>query len=299
MTAALLKGKPLAERIRAEVAEDVKALGSVGIVTVLVGEDPASQVYIRLKQEAATKAGMHANDLRLPENISEDDLVRRVEEISADDEVDALLVQLPLPRHIDEARVIRAIAPVKDVDGLHPVNAGLLFLGRPGLVGTTPVGVLAMLREHEVELDGARAVVIGRSDIVRKPMAHLLLQQHSTVTICHSHTDDLPRHTLDADVLVVAAGIPALVSPDMVRAGGVVIDVGINRTDAGLVGDVDPGVVEVAGLMTPVPGGVGPMTIACLLQNAVLCARYRRGELAYPGGNGGNVRALPQAGGGL
>ena len=293
MTAALLKGKPLAERIRAEVAEDVKALGSVGIVTVLVGEDPASQVYIRLKQEAATKAGMHANDLRLPGDISEDDLVRRVEEISADDEVDALLVQLPLPRHIDEARVIRAIAPVKDVDGLHPVNAGLLFLGRPGLVGATPVGVLAMLREHEVELDGARAVVIGRSDIVGKPMAHLLLQQHSTVTICHSHTDDLPRHTLDADVLVVAAGIPALVSPDMVRAGGVVIDVGINRTDAGLVGDVDPGVVEVAGLMTPVPGGVGPMTIACLLQNAVLCARYRRGELAYPGGNGGNVRALP------
>jgi len=293
VTAALLKGKPLAERIRAEVAEDVKALGSVGIVTVLVGEDPASQVYIRLKQEAATKAGMHANDLRLPGDISEDDLVRRVEEISADDEVDALLVQLPLPRHIDEARVIRAIAPVKDVDGLHPVNAGLLFLGRPGLVGATPVGVLAMLREHEVELDGARAVVIGRSDIVGKPMAHLLLQQHSTVTICHSHTDDLPRHTLDADVLVVAAGIPALVSPDMVRAGGVVIDVGINRTDAGLVGDVDPGVVEVAGLMTPVPGGVGPMTIACLLQNAVLCARYRRGELAYPGGNGGNVRALP------
>src|SRR5579862_4856337 len=295
MAAALMKGKPLAERIRAEVAEDVKALGSVGIVTVLVGEDPASQVYIRLKQEAATKAGMHANDLRLPGDISEDDLVRRVEEISADDEVDALLVQLPLPRHIDEARVIRAIAPVKDVDGLHPVNAGLLFLGRPGLVGATPVGVLAMLREHEVELDGARAVVIGRSDIVGKPMAHLLLQQHSTVTICHSHTDDLPRHTLDADVLVVAAGIPALVSPDMVRAGGVVIDVGINRTDAGLVGDVDPGVVEVAGLMTPVPGGVGPMTIACLLQNAVLCARYRRGELAYPGGNGRNLGAPPRS----
>ena len=288
-----MKGKPLAERIRAEVAEDVKSLGSVGIVTVLVGDDPASQVYIRLKQEAATKAGMHASDLRLPEDISEDDLVRRVEEVSADDDVDAVLVQLPLPRHIDEARVIRAIAPIKDVDGLHPVNAGLLFLGRPGLVGATPVGVLALLREHEVELDGARAVVIGRSDIVGKPMAHLLLQQHSTVTICHSHTDDLPRHTLDADVLVVAAGIPALVSPDMVKAGGVVIDVGINRTDAGLVGDVDPGVVEVAALMTPVPGGVGPMTIACLLQNAVLCARYRRGELAYPGGNGGNVRALP------
>jgi len=294
-----MKGKPLAERIRAEVAEEVRTLGSVGIVTVLVGEDPASQVYIRLKHEAATRAGMRATDVRLPQDISEDELVQRVDELSADDDVDALLVQLPLPRHIDEARVIRAIAPIKDVDGLHPVNAGLLFLGRPGLVGATPVGVLALLREHEVSLDGARAVVIGRSDIVGKPMAHLLLQEHATVTICHSHTEDLARHTLDADVLVVAAGIPALVSPDMVKTGGVVIDVGINRTDAGLVGDVDPGAVEVAALMTPVPGGVGPMTIACLLQNAVLCARYRRGEVAYPGGNGGNVRALPQASGGL
>jgi methylenetetrahydrofolate dehydrogenase (NADP+) / methenyltetrahydrofolate cyclohydrolase len=283
MAATLMKGKPLAERIRAEVGEDVKALGGVGIVTVLVGDDPASQIYIRLKHKAATEAGMATTDLRLPDDISEDELVRKVEELSADDAVDALLVQLPLPGHIDETRVIRAIDPMKDVDGLHPFNAGQLFLGRPGLVGATPVGVLALLHEHEVELDGARAVVIGRSDIVGKPMFHLLMQANATVTLCHSHTKELARHTLDADVLVVAAGVPALVSPDMVKTGGVVVDVGMNRTEAGVVGDVDPGAAEVAALITPVPGGVGPMTIACLLQNAVRCARYRRGQLSYPG----------------
>ena len=273
-----MRGKPLADRIRAEVAEQVKAVGSLRIVTVLVGEDPASQIYIRLKHDAAAKAGMDATDLRLPADIAEDDLVRKVEELSGDETVDALLVQLPLPDHVDEARVIRAIAPAKDVDGLHPFNAGQLFLGRPGLVGATPVGVMALLREHAVELDGARAVVVGRSDIVGKPLAHLLLQANATVTVCHSHTRDLARHTLDADVLVVAAGVPALVSPDMVKSGGVVVDVGMNRTEAGLVGDVDPGAAEVAALITPVPGGVGPMTIACLLENAVRCARYRRGD---------------------
>jgi len=277
-----MRGKPLADRIRAEVAAEVDALGSVGIVTVLVGDDPASQVYIRLKHDAATKAGMRATDLRLPADVSEAELVAKVEELSADDEVDALLVQLPLPAQIDEARVIRAIAPRKDVDGLHPFNAGQLFLGRPSLVGATPVGVLALLREHGVELDGTRAVVVGRSDIVGKPMMHLLMQANATVTLCHSHTRDLARQTLDAEVLVVAAGVAALVSPDMVKTGSVVVDVGMNRTDAGLVGDVDPGAAEVAGLITPVPGGVGPMTIACLLQNAVRCARFRRGELAYP-----------------
>ena len=276
-----MKGKPLADRIRAEVAEEVKAVGGVGITTVLVGDDPASQIYINLKHKAATAAGMNAVDLRLPAEISEDELVAKVEELNRDDEVDALLVQLPLPDHIDEARVIRALDPMKDVDGLHPFNAGLLFLGRPQLVGATPVGVMALLNEHAVELDGARAVVIGRSDIVGKPMFHLLMQANATVTLCHSHTRDLPRHTLDADVLVVAAGVAGLVSPDMVKTGGVVVDVGMNRTEAGLVGDVDPGAAQVASLITPVPGGVGPMTIACLLQSAVRCARYRRGEPSY------------------
>jgi len=277
-----MKGKPLAGRIRADVAEEVRTLGAVGIATVLVGDDPASETYIRLKHEAANEAGMTAVDVRLPPEISEDDLLVKVEELNADESVDALLVQLPLPDHIDEARVIRAIEPVKDVDGLHPFNAGQLLLGRPSLVGATPVGVMALLEGHGVALDGARAVVIGRSDIVGKPMAQLLMQANATVTICHSHTRELGHHTLDADVLVVAAGRAGLVSPEMVKPGGVVVDVGMNRTDAGLVGDVDPGAAEVAALITPVPGGVGPMTIACLLQNAVRCARFRRGELTYP-----------------
>ncbi len=283
MSATLIKGKPIAERIRAEVAAEVAELGHIGLVTVLVGDDPASEVYIRLKHKAAIEAGIDATDLRLPADTSEEELLARVAELDADPQVDAILVQLPLPKHIDEARVIRAIEPAKDVDGFHPFNAGQLYLARPTLVPATPLGVMQMLREHDVDLVGARAVVIGRSDIVGKPMAHLLLQAHATVTICHSRTKDIQRHTLEADVLVAAVGVPAMVSPDMVRPGSVVIDVGINRTEAGLVGDVDPGAAEVASYFTPVPGGVGPMTIACLLQNAVRCARYRRGELAYPG----------------
>jgi methylenetetrahydrofolate dehydrogenase (NADP+)/methenyltetrahydrofolate cyclohydrolase len=282
MSATLIKGKPIAERIRAEVAEEVKELGHIGLVTVLVGDDPASEVYIRLKHKAATEAGFAAQDVRLPADISEDDLLGRVAALNADDEVDAILVQLPLPKHIDEARIIRAIAPAKDVDGLHPFNAGQLFLGRPTLVGATPLGVMVMLHEHRIEIDGARAVVIGRSDIVGKPMANLLTQANATVTICHSHTKDLPRHTLDADILVAAVGVPGMVTADMVKSGSVVIDVGINRTEAGIVGDVDAGAAEVAAYLTPVPGGVGPMTIACLLQSAVRCARFRRGELAFP-----------------
>jgi methylenetetrahydrofolate dehydrogenase (NADP+) / methenyltetrahydrofolate cyclohydrolase len=282
MSATLIKGKPIAERIRARVAEDVAAIGHIGLVTVLVGDDPASDVYIRLKHKAAVAAGIDATDLRLPEDTSEAELLAKVEELDADPQVDAILVQLPLPKQIDEAKVIRALAPAKDVDGFHPVNAGQLYLGEPTLVPATPRGVMAMLAEHAVELSGARAVVIGRSAIVGKPMAHLLLQQNATVTICHSRTKDLARHTLEADVLVAAVGVAGMVTPGMVKPGGVVIDVGINRTDDGIVGDVDPGASEVAGYLTPVPGGVGPMTIACLLENAVRCARYRRGELAYP-----------------
>jgi methylenetetrahydrofolate dehydrogenase (NADP+)/methenyltetrahydrofolate cyclohydrolase len=273
-----MRGKPIAERIRSVVAEEVRALGHVGITTVLVGDDPASEVYIRLKHKAATEAGFAAHDLRLPAETTEEELIATVERLNADDEVDALLVQLPLPAHIDEEKVIRAIDPLKDVDGLHPLNVGELYLGRPRIVSATPLGVMTLLAEHDVELDGARAVVIGRSDIVGKPMAHLLLQANATVTVCHSHTRDLPRHTLDADVLVAAVGVPALVSPDMVKAGAVVVDVGVNRTEAGLVGDVDPGAADVASALSPVPGGVGPLTIACLLQNAVRCARLRRGH---------------------
>jgi methylenetetrahydrofolate dehydrogenase (NADP+)/methenyltetrahydrofolate cyclohydrolase len=282
MPATLIRGKPIADRIRARVAEEVAGLGHVGLVTVLVGEDAASEVYIRLKHKAATEAGFDARDIRLPADISAAELLEKVAELNADDEVDAMLVQLPLPDHIDEARILRALDPKKDVDGLHPFNAGQLFLGRPTLVGATPLGVMAMLHEHQIEIDGAHAVVLGRSDIVGKPMAHLLLQANATVTVCHSHTRDLAQYTLEADILVAAVGVPSMVSPDMVKGRSVVIDVGINRTEAGIVGDVDPGAEDVAAYLTPVPGGVGPMTIACLLQNAVRCARFRRGELAFP-----------------
>jgi methylenetetrahydrofolate dehydrogenase (NADP+)/methenyltetrahydrofolate cyclohydrolase len=282
VTATLMEGRPLAERIRAKVAEEVEELGEVGLATVQVGEDEASTIYLRLKHKAAAEVEITSVDHKLPHSMSEDEVLAIVAELNADDAIDGILVQLPLPDHVDEARVIAAVDPVKDVDGFHPVNAGQLYLGRPTHVPATPLGVLALLAEYRIPLDGARAVVVGRSTIVGKPVAHLLLQAHSTVTICHSHTDDLARHTLDADVLVVAAGVPEVVSADMVKSGSAVVDVGINRTDSGLVGDVDPDAAAQAAFVTPVPGGVGPMTIAMLLQNTVRAARYRRGLLAFP-----------------
>ena len=282
MTATLMRGTELAARIRAEVAEEVKELGSVGLATVQVGEDEASSIYLGRKHAAAKEAGIRSVDRKLPGDIAEDDLLRVVGELNDDDSIDGVLVQLPLPDHLDEARIITAVEPVKDVDGFHPFNAGQLYLGRPTHVPATPLGIMALLAENRIELEGARAVVVGRSDIVGKPIAHLLLQANATVTICHSRTDVLERHTLDADVLVVAAGVAGIVSPDMVKSGSAVVDVGINRTDAGIIGDVDPGAVDRAGHLTPVPGGVGPMTIAMLLRNTLRAARYRGGLLAFP-----------------
>jgi methylenetetrahydrofolate dehydrogenase (NADP+)/methenyltetrahydrofolate cyclohydrolase len=273
--AQLMDGKALAERIRAEVAEDVKELGEVGLTTVLVGDDPASEIYIRRKQEAAREAGILSRDYRLAEDTTEEELLALIAELNADDAVDGILVQLPLPPQIDEPSVIDAVDPTKDVDGFHPVNAGKLFLGQDGLVAATPTGIMTLLDEYEVPLVGARAVVVGRSTIVGKPVALLLLARHATVTICHSRTADLAAHTQAADVLVVATGHPGLITPDMVKEGGTVIDVGLNRTEEGLRGDVDPAAAERAGLMTPVPGGVGPMTIASLLRNTVKAARAR------------------------
>ena len=277
-----MDGKALAQRIRAEVKEEIAQLGSLGLATILVGDDPANDIYIRRKHEAAQEVGIMSTDIRLPEETSEDDLLDRIAALNADDAIDGILVQLPLPERVSEVRVIRAVEPVKDVDGFHPLNAGQLYLGRPSLVPATPIGIMALLAEYDIPIEGARAVVVGRSDIVGKPVAHLLLQKHATVTICHSRTRDLPRETRDADVLVVAAGRPWLVTADMVKHGATVVDVGMNRTDAGLVGDVDPAAMEVAGHMTPVPGGVGPMTIASLLRNTVLAAKYRANVLAFP-----------------
>jgi methylenetetrahydrofolate dehydrogenase (NADP+) / methenyltetrahydrofolate cyclohydrolase len=280
--ATLMQGAPLAARIRSEVAEEVRELGGLGLVTVQVGEDPASTIYLRLKHEAAQEAGIASDDRKVPEDISEEDLLALVFELNAVHDVDGILVQLPLPPQLDEERIIRAIDPVKDVDGLHPFNAGELYLGRPRLVPATPLGIMALLAEHRIHLEGAEAVVVGRSDIVGKPIAHLLLQANATVTICHSRTADLARYTLEADVLVVAVGSPEVVTADMVKQGAAVVDVGINRTENGLVGDVAPAAAEVVAFLTPVPGGVGPMTIAMLLQNTVKAARYRRGLLAFP-----------------
>jgi methylenetetrahydrofolate dehydrogenase (NADP+)/methenyltetrahydrofolate cyclohydrolase len=278
-----MKGGPLAERIRGEVADDVRELGQVGLATLQVGEDEASTVYLRLKHEAAAEAEIVSVDRKLPHAISEDELLGLVAELNSDNAIDGILVQLPLPEHIDEARVIAAVDPVKDVDGFHPFNAGQLYLGRPAHVPATPLGVMALLAEYRIPLDGARAVVVGRSNIVGKPVAHLMLQANATVTICHSHTDDLERHTLDGDVLVVAAGVPEVVTADMVKGGSAVVDVGINRVEGGLVGDVEPDAAQRAAFITPVPGGVGPMTIAMLLANTVRAARYRRRLLAFPG----------------
>ena len=278
-----MDGKALAERIRGEIAAEVRGLGEIGLATVLVGDDPASDTYIRLKHKAAGEVGINARDIRLASQTTEEELVEQVEQLNADDAIDGVLVQLPLPDQIDEARVLRSIDPRKDIDGLHPLNFGQLALGRPTHVGATPVGIMALLEEYDVPLEGARAVVVGRSDIVGKPVSLLLLRANATVTICHSRTRDLGAVTREADVLVVAVGKAGVVGRDDVREGATVIDVGMNRGDGGVVGDVDPAAADVAALMTPVPGGVGPMTVAMLLRNAVQAARYRRGLLAFPG----------------
>ena len=278
-----MDGKALAERIRGEIAEEVRELGEIGLATVLVGDDPASDIYIRLKHKAAGEIGINARDIRLASQTSEQELLEQVAQLNADDSIDGLLVQLPLPDHIDEARVIRAIDPAKDVDGLHPLNFGQLVLGRPAHVGATPVGVMRLLEEYDVAIEGARAVVVGRSDIVGKPAALLLLHANATVTVCHSRTKDLGAVTREADVLVVAVGRANVIGPDDVKEGAAVIDVGMNRGDEGVVGDVDPAAAERARLITPVPGGVGPMTIAMLLASAVRAAKYRRGLVAFPG----------------
>jgi methylenetetrahydrofolate dehydrogenase (NADP+) / methenyltetrahydrofolate cyclohydrolase len=283
MAATIMDGRALAERIRVEVANEVEGLDAPpGLATVLVGDDPASDIYIRNKHKAAREVGIEPFDHRLSQDSSEEDVLGLVQELNDKDEIDAILVQLPLPKGVDENKVIRAVEPIKDVDGFHPFNAGQLYLGEPTHVPATPLGILALLDEYDVELEGADAVVIGRSQIVGKPVAHLLLQRNATVTLCHSRTKDLAGRARQADVLVVATGQAGLVGAEDVKPGATVVDVGINRTETGIVGDVDPAAAERAGRITPVPGGVGPMTIAMLLRSTVRAARYRKGLLAYP-----------------
>jgi methylenetetrahydrofolate dehydrogenase (NADP+)/methenyltetrahydrofolate cyclohydrolase len=278
MTAAIINGATVSSRVREEVAAGVAELvargGPVpGLATVLVGSDPASQVYVRNKNQATEKAGMRSFHHELPATTPQAELDELIGGLNDDPAVHGILVQSPLPAGLDEQRAFALVSPHKDVDGFHPWNVGQLALGRPGLRSCTPAGVMELLRDRGVELVGADAVVIGRSNIVGKPLSMMLLAEHCTVTVMHSRTRDLPAKARYADILVAAIGRPRFVTADMVKPGAVVIDVGINRTDDGLVGDVDFGPVsEIASAITPVPGGVGPMTIAMLLRNTLEAA---------------------------
>lgn len=303
MSATILDGNRIAAEIKAEVAEAVRELAKSGIraglAAVLVGHDPASEIYVRNKIRACEQLGIYSEKIAPPETVSTEEMLALVHELNRRDDIDGILVQLPLPKHVDSKRVLFAVSPEKDVDGFHPVNVGNLSTQRPGLAPCTPAGVIEILKRSHIAIRGADAVVVGRSDIVGKPVAMLLLNNNATVTVCHSQTRDLRSHTRRADILVAAIGKAGMVTPEMVRPGATVLDVGINRiTDreefekffggdskreqsfaekgSTLVGDVHPGVAEVAGAYTPVPGGVGPLTIAMLMSNTVRAAKMRR-----------------------
>ncbi|HXE75863.1 MAG TPA: bifunctional methylenetetrahydrofolate dehydrogenase/methenyltetrahydrofolate cyclohydrolase FolD [Candidatus Xenobia bacterium] len=304
MGARLLSGTEIGQQIQNELRQEIEEMKQSGVTpgltAVLVGDNPASHIYVRNKVRACEALGLYSERLTLPATITTEELAAEVEGLNRRPEIDGILVQLPLPAQVDTQRVLQAVDPAKDVDGFHPMNVGALVANRPALRPCTPAGVMELLRRSGIELKGANAVVIGRSDIVGKPMALLLLHSHATVTICHSRTRDLPAVTRAADILVAAMGRTAYVTPDFVRPGATVIDVGINRVEdaataeklfarhperleefrkkgSALVGDVHPDVDEVAGALTPVPGGVGPLTIAMLMANTVQAARMRRG----------------------
>jgi methylenetetrahydrofolate dehydrogenase (NADP+) / methenyltetrahydrofolate cyclohydrolase len=303
LPARILSGNAIRDQIYAELEQEIAALSAAGIqpglAAVLVGENPASQIYVRSKVTACEQLGIGSWMVTPPASITTDELLAVVAELNARDDVDGILVQLPLPPHVDTKRVLEAVDPSKDVDGFHPVSLGKLVSGRPGLVACTPAGSMEILRRSGISLEGADAVVVGRSEIVGKPMALLLMHANATVTICHSKTRDLPHVVRRADIVIAAIGRAAMIEPEWVRPGATVIDVGINRiTNAAeaerifakfpakltqfkekgsvLVGDVHPSVADVAGAMTPVPGGVGPLTIAMLMSNTVKAARLRR-----------------------
>jgi methylenetetrahydrofolate dehydrogenase (NADP+)/methenyltetrahydrofolate cyclohydrolase len=284
--ARIINGKHLASRVRAEVKSAVERLAdelgqAPGLATVLVGDDEASRIYVRGKQKACDEVGMRSIGHELPLNTTRDQLLSLLGELNRSPDVDGIVLQLPLPDQLDASEMTRTIDPAKDVDGLTPTNAGLLAQNRPALVPATPAGVIELLRESETTLEGAEAVVVGRSDLVGRPLSLLLLAENATVTVCHSRTRDLAATCRRGDVVVAAVGRPKLVGAEMVKPGATVIDVGINRTDGGLVGDVDfEAVRQIAGAITPVPGGVGPMTIAMLLRNTLKAAEIRRTRVA-------------------
>ncbi len=281
MTARLIDGKAVAATLRAAVAKRVAEAGfTPGLAVVLVGDDPASAVYVRTKDRAAREAGIEARTIRLPVETPQAELLRQIEALNGDPSVDGILVQLPLPKWIDPQAVIAAVDPAKDVDGFHPLNVGALADGRPRLVPCTPLGVMKLLRAMEIATAGARALVLGRSSIVGRPMAALLLAVDATVTVAHSRTRGLAAECRRADILVAAIGKPHKVQGDWIQPGATVVDVGINRLpDGKLVGDVDfTACAAIAGAITPVPGGVGPMTVACLLENTLTAALRQRGS---------------------
>ncbi|MDR2718804.1 MAG: bifunctional 5,10-methylene-tetrahydrofolate dehydrogenase/5,10-methylene-tetrahydrofolate cyclohydrolase [Treponema sp.] len=288
MAAHIIDGKAVSLKIREEAKQRAAVLREKGTIpclaVVLAGEDPASLSYVKGKSKALAEAGMEGRDIRLSAAVTETELLALIAGLNNDEKVHGILVQLPLPRHIDENKVITAIDPAKDVDGFHPVSVGNMILGRPGFLPCTPHGVLVLLREIKIPLSGAHTVMVGRSNIVGTPLANLLTRRdvNATVTVCHTGTKDLIRHTLQADILIAAAGKPALIKPEMVKPGAVVIDVGVNRVPDNsakngyrLCGDVDPAATEKAGYITPVPGGVGPMTIAMLLYNVIQAAEAK------------------------
>jgi methylenetetrahydrofolate dehydrogenase (NADP+) / methenyltetrahydrofolate cyclohydrolase len=305
VSARILDGIKIRDQIKQELAgeiQDLKAAGiTPGLAAVLVGENPASQIYVRNKVKACESLGLYSEKIERPAEITTDELLRMVQELNLRQDIDGILVQLPLPPQVDSKRILAAVDPAKDVDGFHPVNVGNLVSGRPGLVPCTPAGIIEILARSQIPIQGARAVIIGRSDIVGKPLALLLLHRHATVTICHSRTRDLPAVAREGDILVAAMGRAAFVTADFIQPGATVIDVGMNRlttaeevrrifhNPAGplrdleskgqvLIGDVHPeDVKEKAGAYTPVPGGVGPLTIAMLMVNTVRAARLRRG----------------------
>ena len=282
--AKIIDGKAFAKRIRERVAKEVSILKEnydlvPSLTVVLVGDDPASKVYVTSKGKQSSEAGMGSNTIHLDENVSEQDLLDLIKKLNNDTSVNGILVQLPLPKHLNATEVLDAIDPSKDVDGFHPVNAGLLSQGRAQFVPCTPLGVMRLLEDAQIETSGKHAVIVGRSDIVGKPMAQLLLQANSTVSICHSRTRDLAQEVGRADIVVAAVGRPEMVQGEWIKEGAVVVDVGINRLDDGrLVGDVDfVSAAERASYITPVPGGVGPMTIAMLMENTLRSAANRQG----------------------
>ena len=287
MAAAILDGKAMSEDLRSGIARRVEKLKEAGIrpglAVILVGDDPASEIYVRNKGKGCEEVGILSETVRLPAETTQEALEKEIDRLNRDDRIHGILVQLPLPGHLDEEAALARILPEKDVDGFHMINAGRMMSGVKGVVACTPKGALHMIKTTGLDLSGKEAVVIGRSNIVGKPMAMLLLRENCTVTICHSRTKNLAEHTRRADILVAAVGKAGFVTPDMVKPGAIVIDVGINRVDGKVLGDVDfDGVKEVAGWITPVPGGVGKMTITMLLDNSVEAAERKR-ELAARG----------------